>query len=195
MITAQNLLNGPGFDDNFMLEKARRELNRIKASRDIWVIYDHIINFAVSIASVVDWTFHLKLKDDPKWNRKGVSAVEFAYWIRTQSDQVAAFIDISNECKHADRRHPNFVAEKVLLSPIWEHDRQRFSADDLKYMEEKGYRSPTNGGQSSVLVFPNIKMNSKQRSLYDVAEEALQWWKAFDPALAVPMDKYLNPVP
>lgn len=194
MISAQTLLNGPGFDDNFMLEKAGRELARIKASRDIYVIYDHIINFAVSVASVADWTFHLKVKQLPRWNDDKFKDVHFANWIRSQSPQVAAFMDISNECKHANRKHENFIARKVLLSPIWERDRHQFSADQLKLFEEIGYRVRVDDGQSSVLVVPNMILTSGQHSLYEVADEALQWWKGFDPALAVPMNNGLNPL-
>ncbi|CAD6872394.1 hypothetical protein [Methylomonas fluvii] len=188
-ISAQTLLNGSGFNDEYMLEKARRELDRIKDCRHPYFIYDHFINFAIAVSSVADWTFHLHLARDPKWNNK--TEIHFCNWIRSQSSEVATFIDISNECNHANRKHPNFIAEKVLISPIW--DTSAFPQEQINEYTQKGFSVMLEKGTTLLLV-PIIKYGSKQDYFYDVAEKALAWWKALDLTQTIPMDKNLNPL-
>lgn len=192
-ITAQELLNGPGFDDKHMLDKAYRELERVRSCSHTLIIYDHLINFSITVALIADWTFHLRLAGTPKWNNK--TEIHFCNWIRSQSPEVATFIDISNECKHANRKHQNFLAEKVLLCPIW--DTSTVPAEQLNVLEQNGFRAATRNGDnmdSTVLIVPVIKYDSKQEYFYDVAEAALLWWKGLNPDNAIPMDKNLNPI-
>lgn len=188
-ITAQELLNGPGFNDEHMLEKAGRELERVRRCRDPLVIYDHFINFSVTVASIADWTFHLRLAGASKWNKK--TEIHFCNWIRSQSPEVAAFIDISNECKHANRKHANFVAEKVLLRPIW--DTSAVPKGQMQVYEQKGFGVKLEG-EKTLFLIPIIRYDSKEEYFFDVAEAALAWWKNLNPDLATPLDKHLTPL-
>lgn len=189
MMSAQELLNGPGFDDNYMLEKAERELARMKKCSHPLIVYDHIINLSITLALISDWTFHIHLAGTPKWERK--NEIHFCNWVRSQSSAVAAFIDISNECKHADRKHPNFIAQKVLLRPIW--DTSALAPDLMHFLESKGFYV-TSSGKKSFFLLPIIKFNSEEQLFYDVADQALTWWKNLNPDTANPMDKNLNPL-
>jgi hypothetical protein len=78
-ISAQELLNGQ-FDEQFIIEKACRELERAQKCSDIFEMYDHIINFSISVSMIADWIFHLKLASKDVWKKKKLfSPTGFAY--------------------------------------------------------------------------------------------------------------------
>lgn len=179
-ITAQEMLNGSGFDEVFMLSKAERELNRVKECKDLNMIHDHLINFSITIALCVDWIFHLKLSGTPVW--RGKNEKHLANWIRTQSDQVAVFIDIANECKHANRAYSNFIAQKIHFSVIEDISAAKAYADAGKGV----YRNMN--GERKVFILVTVKYNDKQNVFIDVAERALEWFKNLDIELAQPVN-------
>lgn len=188
-MSAQKLLNGQGFDDEFILEKAERELKRVKTSAEPFSFYSDMINFAISIAMVADWKFQLHLSNTPGWEAKeGISEVNFTHWVRSQSPEVGALIDVSNECKHANRHRPSFLAEKVLLSPIWNESEHKpeelaeFRAFGLKFRTDK----------EPLLIIPFINYGKKEDYFFRAADKAINWWKTVDMAKAVPLDKVLN---
>jgi hypothetical protein len=54
ILTAQDVFNGPGFDADHILGKAKRELGRLRTARGFEEPYDHMFNFAVTLAAVCD---------------------------------------------------------------------------------------------------------------------------------------------
>jgi len=184
LLTAQNVFNGQGFDDAEMLRKAERELDRLRASRPM-ATNDHMFNFAVTLAAVSDWTFHLHLKHLPRWSGKVEQS--FTNWVRHNSADAFVFIDISNEYKHADRKKPSTLAEKMMVSYIdlGVHPQVRAGLDMSKGWIQKV-------GAADWYFFPSIKFNGGIEHFYDPAERAISWWKSFVPASAVPMDVHGN---
>ena len=116
VLTAQNVFNGAGFDAAHMLRKAERELARLRTARDFMESYDHMFNFAVSLAAVCDWTFHVHLKSLPHWT--GKKEHHFTNWVRHTNSDAFVFIDTSNEYKHANRKMPSALAEKMTVNFI-----------------------------------------------------------------------------
>lgn len=189
LMSAQELLNGPGFDDDFILDKAERELRRVKVSVEPLAFYYDMMNFAISVAMVADWKFQLHLSDTRVWTaKKDISEINFTHWVRSQSPEIGAFIDISNECKHANRDYPSFLAKKVLLSPIWKESEHKpeelaeFSAFGLKFGTDKG----------PLLIVPLIEYGGNKDYFFRAADKAINWWKTVDITKAVPLDKNLN---
>lgn len=186
-LTAQQTFNGQGFDDGEMLRKAERELDRMRASRGMDA-YDHMFNFAVTLAAVCDWTFHLHLSHLPKWS--GKKEQNFTNWVRNSSADAFVFIDISNEYKHANRKTPSTLAEKMMLSYI----------DLGVYPQMRGGVDVTKGwikkmGANDWFFFPSIKFNGNTEYFYDPAQRAIAWWKSFTPTMAQPMDTNGNILP
>lgn len=180
VLTAQKTFNGEGFDDQEMLRKADRELVRMRASRGMDP-YDHMFNFAVTLAALCDWTFHLRLSHIPSWN--GKRETHFTNWVRNSSPDAFVFIDISNEYKHANRNNPSTLAEKMMLSYIdlGEHPQMRGMVDVNKGWIQKM-------GTKDWFFFPSIKFNGNTEYFYDPAQRAIAWWQSFTPAMAKPMD-------
>ncbi|QZA82450.1 hypothetical protein [Deefgea piscis] len=188
-LSAHQFLSGPGFDENFMLEKAIRELGRVKSCQDALLMYDHMINFSVTIASIADWTFHLRLTDQPKWSVS--KETHFSNWIRSQSPEVAAFIDISNECKHANRKCSNYSANSLDLAVIF--DISLVPEQSMKMYEQKGFGRLTEEGRIMYFI-PTLTYCGNKKYFYDVAEAALIWWKNINLDHAIPLDKCLKPI-
>lgn len=187
ILTAQNVFNGEGFSDASMLSKAQRELDRLRSSRDIMSSTDHMFNFAVTMAAVCDWTFHLRLSDLPRWH--GKKEQNFTNWVRKNSEDAFVFVDISNEYKHANRNKPSTLAEKMMMSYI-----DMALPNARQYVDpNKGWFQPVGTGQW--FFFPAIKMNGGTEFFYGPAERALAWWKSFVPASAEPMDVSGNVLP
>jgi hypothetical protein len=187
ILSAQELANGPGFDVGEMLRKAGRELDRMRLSRGMET-YDHMFNFAVTLAAVCDWTFHLQLSHLPRWS--GKNEQNFTYWVRYNSDDAFVFVDISNEYKHADRKIPSTLAQKVMLNyyDLGAHPQLRTKIDVKKGWVHKA-------GAVDWFMFPAIKFNGNTEHFYDPAQRAIAWWQAFTPAMAQPMDKAGNILP
>lgn len=181
VLTAQDVFNGPGFDANHMLRKAERELTRLRAERGFQELYDHMFNFAVTLAAVCDWTFHVHLSALPRW--AGKREQNFTNWVRHTNSDAFVFIDISNEFKHANRKAPSALAEKMMLSYIdlGAHPMLRGTVDMAKGWIQ-------NMGTSDWYFFPSITFNGNTEHFEDAAERAISWWKAFSPANAQPMD-------
>jgi len=188
ILSAQETFNGQGFDDRHMLRKAERELQKLRTASGLEEPYDHMFNFAVTLAAVSDWTFHLHLSQLPLWNKKKES--HFTNWVRKSNEDAFVFIDISNEYKHAHRTNKSTLAEKLILKYIdlGIYPQLRAGADLNKGWIQKV-------GASDWYCFPTIKFNGKTESFFDPAERAIAWWKAFTPAAAVPMDANGNVLP
>ena len=167
ILTAQQTFNGPGLDVGEMLRKAERELDRMRSSRGM-EIYDHIFNFAVTLGAVCDWTFHLQLSNLPRWI--GKKEQSFTYWVRYNSDDAFVFIDISNEYKHANRKTPSTLAQKVMLSfhDLVAHPQLRAGIDVTKGWVHKD-------GAVDWFMFPSIKFNGNTEHFYDPAQRAIAW--------------------
>lgn len=187
LLTAQQTFNGPGFDDGELLRKAERELDRLRSARGMEP-YDHMVNFAVTLAAVCDWKFHLHLSHLSMWT--GKSEPNFTNWVRQASADAFVFIDISNEYKHANRKTPSTLAEKVMLSYIdlGLHPQMRRVVN-----VKNGWIQ--NMGTSDWFFFPSIKFNGNTEYFYDPAERAIAWWKSFKPSMATPTDKNGNIIP
>jgi len=187
-LTAQQVFNGTGFDDKHMLRKAERELNRLRTARGFEEPFDHMMNFAVSLAAVCDWTFHIRLSSLPRWN--GKTERHFTNWVRKSSADAFVFVDISNEYKHANRIHPSMSAEKMMLEYIDLnlHPEARALID-----QSKGWIQ--NVGGKDWFFRPTVKFNGTTEYFYDAAERAISWWKVFIPVNAEPMDVNGNIVP
>ncbi|MGS1108166.1 hypothetical protein ACVCNH_18070 [Achromobacter anxifer] len=182
-LTAQNIFNGPGFDDAEMLRKAKRELDRLKgAGAGSMNAYDHMMNFAVSLAAVSDWTFHVHLADLPRW--QGKKEHNFTNWIRHHNADAFVFIDISNEYKHANRNTPSAVAEKMMLRFVQFDKEPEMRA---KVDTTKGWVQ-TVGSGAEWFFFPSIQYGGKSDYFYNVAERAIVWWESKAYASAEPMD-------
>jgi hypothetical protein len=181
-ISAQELLNGKGFTHEYMLEKAYREFERLKNCREIFCLYDQIMNFSITISLLSDWSFHLLLNDQKRWKNKQENS--FTQWIVSQSPEVAAFIDISNEFKHANRRCKNFFAERIESRMC---ELETLSEQQTLICESKGFYLSLNNGGRKMLCIPFIMYAGKKEFLYDVAESALIWWEKFDPNQAIPI--------
>lgn len=180
LLTAQDVFNGVGFDDAEMLRKAERELDRLLASGPM-AANDHMFNFAVTLAAVSDWTFHLHLKHLPRWS--GRVEQNFTNWVRHHSADAFVFIDISNEYKHADRKKPSTLAEKMLMGFV---DLTANPETRPQLDMSKGWVKQV--GDKEWFFFPSIKFDGKTEYFYDPAERAISWWRSFDPASAEPMD-------
>jgi hypothetical protein len=180
-LTAQAIFNAPGFDDSAMLSKAEREIDRLRASQTPKDMYDHMLNFAVTLAAVCDWTFHLHLIALPRWN--GTREQNFTNWVRQSSADAFVFIDLANEYKHANRNKPSTLAEKMMLgfNDLTENPQERKGLD-----VGKGWMAKV--GENDWFVYPSIKFNGRTEYFYDVAARAISWWRAFDPENAEPMD-------
>ncbi len=180
-LTAQQVFNGPGFDDRHMLRKAERELARMRSDRDVEKVYDHMFNFATTLAAVCDWTFHLHLSPLPSWN--GKKEQDFTQWVRHNCADAFVFIDISNEFKHANRKNPSSLAQKMMFSfiDLGVHPDLRASVDLTK-----GWIQSM--GSGDWFFFPSIRFNGETEYFYDPAERAIAWWKSFTPTQVEPMD-------
>lgn len=187
-LTAQDVFNGPGWDDQFLLSKAERELDRLRATRFIMVATDHMFNFAVTLAAVCDWTFHLHLSRLPRWS--GKKEHNFTHWLRNNCEDAFVFIDIANEYKHANRKTPSTLAEKMMLSfiDLGDHPERRSQVDLSKGWIQKM-------SSKDWYLYPSIKFNGKTEHFYDPAQRAIAWWRSFTPTSAVPMDANNNVLP
>lgn len=184
LLTAQEVFNGPGWDDQELLRKAERELDRLRITRGMGAT-DHMFNFAVTLAAVCDWTFHLRLSHLPKWS--GKKELNFTHWLRNNCADAFVFIDIANEYKHANRNTPSTLAEKMMLSfiDLGLHPEMRSNVD-----LNKGWIQPMES--TDWFVFPSIKFNGGTEHFYDPAQRAVDWWRSFKPTNAVPMDAKNN---
>lgn len=187
ILTAQNTFNAPGFDDSMMLSKAERELSRLSPARGMEP-YDHMFNFAVTLAALCDWTYHVRLSKLPRW--AGKKEHHFTNWVRHTNQDAFVFIDLSNEFKHANRVTPSTLAEKMMLAfiDLVKHPHLRSTCD-----LSKGWIQ--NMGGNDWYFFPSVKFNGKTENFHDPATRAIAWWKLFDPAVAQPMDVKGNIVP
>ncbi|WP_233008016.1 hypothetical protein [Rheinheimera faecalis] len=181
--SAQNLFGGTGFDEKYMLEKAARELVLIKKSTDPIVINDHIINFSITIASIASWMFHLKLVEHPEWESR--RETDFVNWVRFTNPVVAAFIDVANESKHANRHSKSNYAEKIEMRYF--SDLSKLTPEVRALLIKKGFTKEVNR-KDLWLIVPMIKLSSESKFLYDAADLALGWWNSFEPDHALPLD-------
>lgn len=187
-LTAQNVFNGSGFDVDHLLRKADRELARLRAARGFEEPYDHMFNFAVTLAAICDWTFHVHLRSLPRWT--GKKEHHFTNWVRHTSSDAFVFIDISNEYKHANRKVPSALAEKVMLSFI-----------DLGIKPQlRGIVDMSKGwiqkvGTNDWYFCPLIKFGGRSENFYDPAERAISWWKSLSHNGIQPMDINGNVIP
>lgn len=182
-LTAQQVFNGEGFDAQHMLRKAERELARIRTATDLDIVYDHMFNFAVTLAAVSDWTFHLELSQIPIW--AGKNEAHFTNWLRHTNSDVFVFIDLSNEFKHAHRNKPSSLAQKMMLKAVFSSDPQ---AAGFVFDSQKMIKMTTSNGY--LIAIPWIERSAKGNDYFiDIGELAIAWWKAFIPANAIPMDK------
>lgn len=188
ILTAQDVFNGPGFDADHMLRKAERELVRLRSARGLEEPYDNMFNFAVTLAAVCDWTFHVHLSSLPRWT--GKKEQHFTNWVRYNNNDAFVFIDISNEYKHANRKTPSALAEKMMLSfiDLGVHPHLRGIVDT-----SKGWIQ--NMGANDWYFFPSIKFGGSSEHFYDPAERAIAWWKSFLHSSAQPMDINGNVIP
>lgn len=180
-LTAQNVFNGPGWDDKMMLEKAERELSRLRACRHILEAQDHMWNCAVTIAAVCDWKFHIHLSSLPRW--KGRTEQNFTHWVRNNCPDAFVFIDIANEYKHANRNTPSTIAQKMMMCfyDLGMHPELRTQVD-LNH----GWIQPMKS--TEWYLYPSIKFNDTTENFHFPAQRAIAWWKNFMPADAVPMN-------
>lgn len=186
-LTAQDVFNGPGWDDHALLLKAERELGRLRTAHNMDAT-DHMFNFAVTLAAVCDWTFHLHLSHLSRWS--GKKEQNFTHWLRNNCADVFVFIDIANEYKHANRNTPSALAEKMMVSFIdfGQHPEERSQVD-----LNKGWIQQM--GTNDWFFFPSIKYNGRTENFYDPALRAIAWWRSFTPTSAVPMDARNNILP
>lgn len=190
-LSAQKLFNGPGFDDVYMKYKAKKELERIKHAQDLTDIYDHVMNFSVTIAAIADWTFHIKLANLPKWKNRDIN---FTHWVRSKSREVGIFIDIANEFKHANRKHSNFYAESIELKWIYLSSIKKLeTSQKIEKLKLKGFINTSNTNEK-ILFIPTIRFDSNEDYLYDIADAALEWWNNVDISTAKPMNKDFLPI-
>ena len=187
LLTAQDVFNGPGWDDQALLSKAERELDRLRTTRGMEAT-DHMFNFAVTLAAVCDWTFHLRLSNLPRWS--GRNEQNFTHWLRNNCADAFVFIDVANEYKHANRNSPSTLAEKMMMSfiDLGIHPQMRSHVD-----LSKGWIQTM--GVNDWFVFPSIKFNGGTEHFYDPAQRAIVWWRSFTPTSAVPMDAKDNVLP
>lgn len=183
-ISAQKMFSGTMFTDGFMLEKAEREVERYKQyGLNPFYGFDHMFNFAVTMASVTDWVFHLKISGKEKW--KGKDEGYFIRWIKNNSPEVCAFIDISNEFKHANRKDgKNSFAERMTITHILATDDEAKLYDSYGW----GWRGEPNGDRVYYL-FGVVQISGKLLPFVEAAKRAIDWWKSFDPEIAVPVSK------
>ena len=186
-LTAQDVFNGEGWDDRALLFKAERELDRLRNARAM-ATTDHMFNFAVTLAAVCDWTFHLHLSSLPRW--KGKREQNFTHWIRVNCADAFVFIDIANEYKHANRVNGSTLVEKMMLSfiDLGDHPEMRSQVD-----LNKGWIQSM--GSKDWFFFPSIKFNGQTEYFYDPAQRAIAWWRSFTPSMAVPMNVKNSIVP
>jgi hypothetical protein len=88
----------------------------------------------------------------------------FTNWIRLQNLEVAALIDISNECKHAHRKHPNFFVKNLNIKIIFDASKTPQSEYDL--LINKGFSKTTDSG-NVMLFFPTITYAMKEVFFFD----------------------------
>lgn len=180
LLTAQEVFNGEGWDDQELLCKAERELDRLRNTRDLCAT-DHMFNFAVTLAAVCNWTFHQRLSHLPRWS--GKQEVNFTHWLRNNCADAFVFIDIANEYKHANRNAPSILAKKMMLSfiDLGLNPEMRSNVD-----LNKGWIQPLSS--TELFLFPLIEFNGMKEPFYDPAQRAIDWWRSFKPTSAVPMD-------
>jgi hypothetical protein len=145
-------------------------------------------NFAVTLAAVCDWKFHLHLSQLPRWS--GKKEQHFTNWVRYNSADAFVFVDISNEYKHANRKNPSTLAEKMMLSFI---DLDARPEARVTIDVRKGWIQKM--GANDWFFFPSIRFNGNTEYFYDPASRAISWWKSFVPASAQPMDVNGNILP
>ena len=175
-LTAQIALGGSGYDDKFMLTKAKREFKRLRESADLTVAMDHAINFSICLASVVDWFFHLRLSKDSTW--AGKNETNFLNWIRLQKKEVAVFVDISNEAKHANRKYQNFSLKKVGFVPLL--DKSKYTQEEISLLSKNGISLTTDKGVEVIYCLMIEYADNSLEFFYSSAESALTWWENLD---------------
>ncbi|QJE03682.1 hypothetical protein HH212_26675 (plasmid) [Massilia forsythiae] len=99
-----------------------------------------MFNFAVTLAAVSDWTFHLAVSQQPAWN--GKREQHFTNWVRHSNSDASVFIDISNEYKHANRNKSSTLARKMMLKAVWPEQDPTFFFNAAKMLKWK----MSNGG-------------------------------------------------
>ena len=91
------------FDFEFLMEKANHELELSMSYPNFF--FPNAMNFSVTIHAIADHLWHLEAIRDPQWEN---TQSKFVEWIKTKSDCISLFIDISNTYKHSDRNRKIF---------------------------------------------------------------------------------------
>lgn len=167
-ISAQKMFNGAGYDLQWLLSKAERELQRAKSNKIDFA--GDAANFAVTIAHAADWAFALKPANFASFQTFN----DIVQWIHVQSPQTALFFDVSNEFKHADRARPSKVTAQLYLEfEVVPAEVDAASKDDGKRIFVAG------SSGSTWILTPVIKDRAGNEYLFkDCAEEAVRWWKS-----------------
>ena len=157
-----------------MLLKIRQDLDRSMLAAPQF--HYSAIDFAVGIASLIDWTFHYCAKNNPTWAamkpKDGLKA--FVKYIAEQNIAVAAFTDLANEFKHADRNKPSITLAKLTI--VWVR-----SASDLESRPEWIENSIRGRSSNGMVMIPFVGLSDGRFPFYKAfAMQALDWWSAFD---------------
>lgn len=167
-ISVQTMFNGPGYDLQWLLTKAERELQRAMSSHFDFTM--DAANFSVTIAHAADWAFALKPAKFSSFQKIG----DVIQWVQSQCFQAALFFDISNEFKHADRSRPSATTAQLLLKF------ETVAAGFNVASRADGKRIFTSDSKGRTWIFtPVIKCQDGSEHLFkDCADEALRWWKS-----------------
>jgi len=167
-LTAQRVFTSWSFDFDFLMWKARQELEFSMKATNNKLFLAHALNLSVTIHAIADHLWYSGAEETGRWAKFET----FVQWIKTQkpyADCIGIFIDISNTYKHSERRDVNRFIDYIEMQTFPEAWVMSRSPAELRnrIVDDAG------GSLWPILIAPD----SRPIHYRYAAEAALFWWQ------------------
>lgn len=161
-------------DFSFLMAKATGDLDRIY-SENIARFMENIMNFSITVDSMVDCIWHTVLK--PKGDTGFKNETKYKAWLVNQHLYPSIFADFSNTLKHFDRNTPNQTGQGLGIMLFRDDSPELQDADELENVIRCDVMR--DGIPDKMILSPRIIINEKRESLpfLPIAKRTLVWWQ------------------
>jgi hypothetical protein len=163
------MFNGPGYDLQWLLDKARYEFDTTMRDGEAIRFTENAANLSVSLAHMADWVLAFK----PVHFSNCTNLEDVRQVIRTECPEADYFLDIANEYKHAHRTKPNkTVAQVILYFGIYDAP-----SHSVQVQAKRQIRQSANGGAKTYVLTPKVKdLSGNEHDFGECVEKAIAWW-------------------
>jgi hypothetical protein len=173
MASVQIMFNGTGFTPEWLLYKAKNELELTMQQGQATRVMENIANLSVSLAHMTDWVFAFK----PQHFQSYQNLNDVIECVKRECKEASLFFDINNEYKHGNR-NPN-TPSKITAQVLIYGETYDVNTDLSIKKNGKHILNTINDGKGILVMTPIIKDRAgKEFLLSDCANAAIDWWES-----------------